>query len=236
VRTQRPSCTGAPPPPTPTTPCHAAAYLFNDWSNPLPPACREYTGVVPNVTAAAVPTARNIFCDGKPPSSDQCLAASGDPNVRFPLRVTASGRQWDPTSYASAVLAIATGLQIFAFAAAGPFADYGACEDQPWEWGGGGPPGNRCGCSSDGPPGPRGRVCQPLAPSYRSGWACETSRPRCATFAGHLRKQLLMGVSIAGALSVILAMGITAVRLGERAGAWGDVPTRPRLHPGAVDV
>jgi len=105
----------------------AAAYLWNDWSNPVPQGCREFTGIVPNVSTALTPGARNIYCDGRPPSSDQCLGMNGDPNNRFPLRVWASGRWWDPTSYTSAVLSIAVGLQIFVFVATGPFADFGAC-------------------------------------------------------------------------------------------------------------
>lgn len=104
----------------------AAMYVWNTAAMDSPTGCRLVQGIVPNVSAASSAGARNVFCTGYPPAPDDCLTANGDTASKYQLRADIGGAAWDPTAYSSFAFALATGLQIIFFVAAGPWGDYGA--------------------------------------------------------------------------------------------------------------
>lgn len=67
-----------------------------------------------------------VLCPGLPSTSEECLTARGIAGQLFPLRTpSTSGVAWDPTAYVTALVSIATLLQLIIFIALGSLADYG---------------------------------------------------------------------------------------------------------------
>ena len=94
-----------------------AMYAYNDMdANAILPSSKC---VLSNTTTTG------IWCPGLPPSSDQCLQLSGKPDDRYTLSFTESGKSWEPSAYASAMISIGTALQMLFFVSVGGISDYG---------------------------------------------------------------------------------------------------------------
>lgn len=98
----------------PQTP-NATAYLYTGLEQPFWPStsCRLYNN--------------SVFCPGLPSTSEECLQASGRVgDGPYSLRAMSAGVAWDPTAYVTALIAIATGLQLLVFTSLGSLSDYGS--------------------------------------------------------------------------------------------------------------
>jgi len=93
---------------------NATAFLYNGVEAAFLPSssCTPYNG--------------SVYCPGLPSNADECLEASGRAGSLYPLRTpSVGGVSWNPTAYVTALLSIATLLQLFLFTSLGSLADYG---------------------------------------------------------------------------------------------------------------
>ena len=99
---------------------NATAFLYSGVEPAFYPSssCLLYSG---NGSGGGV-----VLCPGLPTTSEECLTARGLAGQHFPLRTpSTAGVSWDPTAYVTALVSIATLLQLLIFIALGSLADYG---------------------------------------------------------------------------------------------------------------